>query len=94
MSDNSSYLLRIIGPVTSHMLNDDIWRMFGFNGRPQNGTMINRLFRAKWKVDLESRLQRELAITRFAVTAVSGLATQDEVEDAIHFFIQIGRAHV
>jgi len=52
---------------------DQAWRCFGYSKRPRYGTMVNKYFRADWKVDLEIEITAHL----FCMSAAAALLSMN-----------------
>lgn len=70
----------------ANAMSDDAWKAFGYKGRPKSGTLFQGL-RPKWKVILEQRLFRELAIVMYSSYLVSGYMSEATCEASIKYFM-------
>jgi hypothetical protein len=65
------------------LLEDKSWQMFGYAKRPKHGSLLGRWFRARWRVQLEEQLSREIFCTCVGIDAVSKQLSIGSLKQAI-----------
>lgn len=76
--DAEALALRLIGGIAHGILNDSMWKAFGFKGVPRRGSLFNR-FVDPQKVLKEKFLSREFAVVGLTLSARSAKTHLDRV---------------
>lgn len=72
--------------AVSLAFSDSTWQHHGFPKRPVHGSVVNKLFRPKWRVALETALFADIVITSIAAHVAGGQLGSDDLLDLALFF--------